>query len=114
MSLISYSFLAPIILPRVEKDAQSKNLKRYSVFFDRITGEVSQQVEDENGQREFPGKIDLKNSWTNPQGKFIHKAIEKECPGCAAVFFEIDSEAKKVNIGYFDAEMNLVTANTYN
>jgi hypothetical protein len=114
MGLISYSFLAPIIMPRVEKDSDSKNLKRYSVFFNRDTGEVKQEVTDEKGQREFPGKIDLKDSWTNPQGKMIHKAINKECPTCTAVFFEIDQEERKVTIAYLDKNFDLIIANTYN
>jgi hypothetical protein len=68
---------------------------------------------DENGWKEYPGKIDLTNSWVNPQGKMINKAIEKECPGCGSVYFEIDSEGKKVNIGYFDKDLNFLKASTY-
>ena len=114
MSLINYAFLAPLILPRVEKDSQAINLKRYSVFFDRNTGDVKQEVTDDKGKREFPGKIDLKNSWTNPQGKMIHKAIEKECPNCSAVFFEIDREEKKVTIAYLNEKFELLLVNSYN
>jgi hypothetical protein len=113
MSLINYSFLAPIVLPKIENDANCVNLKRYTIFFNRITGEVTQEITDDNGTRLYPGKIDLSNSWINPQGKMIHKAIEKECPGCASVFFEIDSEEKAVNIGYFDEQMNFLKASKY-
>jgi hypothetical protein len=113
MSLLNYSFLAPIILPKIEQDAGAINLKRYSIFFNRITGEVTQHILDENGWKEYPGKIDLTNSWVNPQGKMINKAIEKECPGCGSVYFEIDAEGKKVNIGYFDEDLNFIKASTY-
>lgn len=113
MSLINYAFLAPIILPRIESDANCKNLKRYTIFFNRITGEVTQEVTDEKGTRNYPGKIDLRNSWVNPQGKMIHRAIEKECPGCELVYLEINSEEKKVNIGYFDKDMQILKASTY-
>jgi hypothetical protein len=113
MSLLNYSFLAPIVLPKVENDAGAQNLKRYTIFFNRISGEVTQEIEDDNGTRIFPGKIDLTNSWINPQGKMIHRAIEKECPGCARVLFEINSTQKAVLIGYYDEKMNFLKASKY-
>ena len=47
-----FKMIDPLITSKLKEDTNSENLFRYSVLFNKVTGETTTLVENENGKSE--------------------------------------------------------------
>lgn len=111
IKILSYSVIAPLILPRICKDMgfKKKEVLEYSVFYDLITGDVIQEITDtEKIKHTKKGK-----EKRDKNDKFMNHLFSKIPSGTGSILFQILREKKAILITYFDNKKEIIKINKY-
>lgn len=94
--MISYRIIAPLIMPKLRKATQSKELKNLTFYWNKEKDEQGMWITNEEGTKQFQGSVTIKEILTEGIGKKLLTLLEKEYPGWNILYGVIDSEKKKI------------------
>ena len=108
-----FKMIDPLITGKLLEDTGSKELIRYSILFDKKTGETETQLINENGQIMGSGKVDLAKSFNTFPLSFVKKKLEKICPAAEKVMLCMDYQKKVLQIIYLTKSFEILTTKEY-
>lgn len=108
-----FKVISPLITTRLMEDTGSLELFEFTILFDKIRGEISQQIENEKGRSVYRGKVDTGKMFTGFPGSLIKKKIEQGCPEAEHIFLKMDYREKEIRIAYLDKEMKVIKTTSH-
>jgi hypothetical protein len=100
--MISYRIIAPLIIPKLKKSLESKDLKQFAFRWDRITGKQIIEIIDEKGPRAVEGVISMNEILSEGFGKKLVSLLDKEYKGWEILIGVIDTQTKKITLIFKD------------
>jgi hypothetical protein len=107
--MISYRIIAPLIMPKLKRATESKDLKQLCFFWNKDTSEQRMEITNESGTKEFHGSVSIKEILTEGIGKKLLNLLEKEYPNWNILYGVIDSEKKKITFIFKNNEHTIGT-----
>lgn len=107
--MISYRIIAPLIIPKLKKATESKDLKNLTFFWNKEKDQQGMWIENEEGTKEFRGSVTIKEILTEGIGKKLLNLLEKEYPGWNILYGEISTEKKKITFIFKNNEHTIGT-----
>lgn len=107
--MISYRIIAPLIIPKLKKATESKDLKNLTFFWNKEKDQQGMWIENEEGTKEFQGSVTIKEILTEGIGKKLLNLLEKEYPGWNILYGVIDTEKKKITFIFKNNEHTIGT-----
>ena len=108
-----FKMLNPLITERLKEDTGSKELIRYSVLFNKMTGETTTEIENENGKSVGSGKIDMAETFKKFPGSFIKRKLETNCPEAKKILLSMDYTNKVLDIIYLTEDSQIIIHNKH-
>lgn len=93
---MKYIFIAPLIIPKLKRGLNCKNLIRFEFLYNKTTKKQFLRVEDESGRREIEGTINIENLINSKYGKMLIGKIDDIAPGWEQIFGIIDTIKKEI------------------
>jgi hypothetical protein len=94
--MISYRIIAPLILPKLKRSLGSKELKQFAFRWNRLTGQQTISIIDENGVRVVDGLVSMTEILNEGFGKKLVSLLDKEYKGWEILIGSIDTLTKKI------------------
>jgi hypothetical protein len=107
--MISYRIIAPLIIPKLKKSLESKDLKQFGFMWERNTGRQKIEIEDEKGRRIIEGIVSINEILTEGIGKKLVSLLDKEYKGWNTLIGLIDTQNKKITLIFKQDEHTIGT-----
>jgi hypothetical protein len=107
--MISYRIIAPLIIPKLKRSLESKDLKQFCFLWDRQSGSQLIEIKDERGTRIIEGVISINEILTEGIGRKLVSLLDKEYKGWNRLIGLIDTEKKQITFIFKENEHTIGT-----
>lgn len=107
--MISYRIIAPLLIPKLKRSLECKELKLFGFMWERNTGEQKIEIVDENGTHVIKGAISINEILNEGMGKKLVNLLDKEYKGWNTLIGVIDTQNKKITLIFKENEHTIGT-----
>lgn len=110
---LSYRIIAPLIVPKLKKGIECKELHSFLFSWNKSTGQQNIEFTTERGTQANTGNVSISEILNEGIGRKLISALDKTYNGWETMYGVIDTQSKKITLIFKDHGNNTLGIRTY-